>query len=346
VETYSVSIPRLYLVPVGIFILLWCVGAIVSISHRAAIARLVNESGSAGYPVFIAHKYTGYRLAQLYICAPGHDPLPLGINMRTQKSLFLQDGTLLAGQLNTRPTGAFSHQFRFPNYNPVTYVNHDQPVFDTDDWSYMWENGVVSDEKYTEVDSSGFSVLNILTGEEISFEFSTDPPWVQNGLTGDAPYEYQISPDMKVLVVFVKNTDMLSSWAVWKYRIETGSWTRVCDINASDNFDIVTGYNADIIGADIRVSQSSHEVIFLDGNTGQEIVRESNAAGPMIGRNWAACTLFRTWFTPEIVCFNINANWARTTLGPGWNVWARAMYEPPVNGLEGMYENYDPDVWE
>ena len=167
---------------------------------------------------------------------------------------------------------------------------------------------------------------------------------------GMGSFRAAISPDGDVLIWVQVSNHGLNE--VWRCDLDGESWTdlgRVAEIK-----NVVVGPHGDKVGYENMGKSPAGPiptVDFVDGRTWSTIVSISNARRPVIGNRWAAC--LAEWHNGSlyIKVFDMSDGWKEYEMdlsgkpnqrSSSKETPAISIYEPPANGIDGMYENYKP----
>ena len=193
------------------------------------------------------------------------------------------------------------------------------------------------------IENQEFTAKNIGTGETRILNSDSSSPWAADQ-TGIEYYMGVMSPEGDVL--FWAETTYSPSFKMtfWRLDTSTGVWTRLGDLNYSVGF--TAGEHGDLIA----LSQSGSSAEFRDGRTSQPVKTEPSGWSPCIGERWAACIIpgNNTW---TLRLYDILNDWQVHDISASpsdlrchgmADPSPIVLYEPPPNGLDGMYENYKP----
>ncbi len=335
-----------YIIPIIYFLILWTIGAFVTSSHHSTIRGILDNAASNNEPVIVVQNYNpifgfplhGYSLDGTSI------PVATDIAYFPQLFLFDQDGSLHMFNDKLLAGPPIHGIYRFPDNKPeeVEYIADPRGS----STSYLapfilhtWEI-VLSREKCV--------VINNLTNEERTIDFREEIPNLceQDGeLSPLNPAD--ISTDWNVLVVCENPKCTFGLEKIWRYDIHQGSWSKICELDLSMWAAPSVSADGDVVAVIVENSKSGSyfngDLVFLDSETGEKLHREIDTIAVQVGRRWACCLPSTGGFSgSSVVVLDMDNNFARTVINIGLT-FSFALYEPPSNGLDGMYENYVPE---
>ncbi|MCK4721600.1 hypothetical protein KAU08_13105 [bacterium] len=331
------------------FVIVWMVAAFLSSAHKRELADLINEAGRNGEPVIATSIYGGLTDLAFELFIPGGESRSFGTNAEFHPMWmnFAEDGTLhLFNRVVFTRTG--THRIiRFPDTGstmgstPTYNINHTRFV----PYNVMKWEVFIADE--------GCLIINILNGDNWIIEFEETPPWVLEGAS--APHyinSHRISDDGNSIFITEETDSPSGNEKIWRYDVESGTWTTLCSLDLAERPDLVVSSAGEMISVLVESSGSSppgstrvftNDMVFLNGRTGEELHREYYPCAAVLGTRWACVILYAARrANATLVLLDMENNFARTTIAAR-AFCGLAIYEPPPNGLDGMYENYVPD---
>jgi hypothetical protein len=342
---------RHYIYPLIFFLILWLIGAGISANHRKAIADLINTAGRNREPIVVKVDYSVPFSSGVSLMAFNTDPIAVNTNHMsyTYNISFDETGTLYIHDYNYASEISTYQSIRFPDYKSTpagTYQFTDSTTDPIAAWAFFskWQ---------IELGILGFTITDILTGEERYIEFETAPPWESEFMEPLAYVKNILSSDGQVLFTYESDNPFTGSPGIWRYDIQPGTWTLVCEIKTSKINYVSVGPEGDLIAVLMDPVSSgsgstlsfplSFDSVFLDGRSGEELHRESNSFAVTIGQRWAIVASVGTGMgSMTLIALDLENGFAKTSFGGGF-LGSIALYEPPPNGLDGMYENYVPE---
>lgn len=344
-----------YMLVVAVFVLVVVVLAFVSASHRNRIRTLINTAGRDGKPIIVITHGEFPWLTPLRLFSPEHRPIGFGTTFMgaSWPKYFSDDGTLilLGSELGGR-SGSIS-QARFPDHRLHPAEERFPQLLDrpmpTSGPPHLSQNLTWK----VEFHSNFITLKDLTSGEITNLHPTNEPPWELSDPLAGTDYEAFISPEGEVVFVIQSTEGSGLPDLIWRYDIEEDNWTKLAKANLDRTRGLTVGPDGRYIAVRMQaqgLSQSSYYA-FLDGVTGEELASERDVNLPVIGRRWAACITARSSQPGSIILFDMENGWERSTMdlehrSPYWRQTSSgsiAMYEPPPNGLDGMYENFDWD---
>jgi hypothetical protein len=329
-----------------------CAGFTIYTRHK--IAAMINNAGARGEPIIaVRSAILGYRSISLFTldnsCARLIEP-------KDEMAAFLyfsDDGTLYAyGGRDMAPISAARYMFPDPRPEAVDAHNllqdNEFPLHDDDlvfpgsrRFALSYRNEIL-----TLVDVEDGTMTDIPLPPDI-----TAPRNLREAAeTGSLPV---VSGNGMFIVLAELVESRGPDDIIREYLISTGEWVELARVDMSESSLISISSNGKVITVPVRSPTSIGDVMFIDGETGNTILVEHDSACASITDKWAVCVSDWSQAGQRIVVYNMEDNWKKYTITPRPRVISRpyhflvhylvALYEPPPDGLDGMYENYKPD---
>ncbi len=334
---------RMYLVPVIAFIISFAGVRGWSNSHQALIAEAINTAGRNGYPVFVTHHSDAdwFNLRLNTIDYPS-----IGLGPRSQDVLwssvfFTEDGAIATSRQSFEVTSPGSMIIRLPDFNERRLVIPERTAglhLPGEVWIGIhirkgrWDLGLGTE---------ALELTDFYTGERINSFYRT-PPIQPSGYPPIGLFD--VAPDVSAIAL-IDGRNYLSgnSTDLWMYNLSEGEWTLITDQFAV--YSIAVGVNGSVVGIEYFTRDIYPKVTFFESTSLDPIVTVERCRKPWIGHRWAACTQDYSSSNATIFLFDMQDNWKEYSINlpidQNYGI-ARgiAFYEPPPNGLDGMYENY------
>ena len=336
-----------WLFPIGFyllsFLLAWGYPRMVGIYVR----RAVNIAGSQGKPIVFSLG-TGNWFGNFRLLAEDTDPIRLPSKIADLRMIngtdVEPDGSIVLFGTTNFHDAAFDildlrelwsqRQVRVEPGEAVQAQPSDLEAGSALSLGGLWILSVKNQE---------FIAENIGTGETRILNSDSSSPWATDQ-TGIEYYIGAMSPKGNVLFWAETTYEPTFKTTFWRLDTSSGVWTRLGDLNYS--VDFMAGPHGDLIA----LSQTGSAVEFRDGRTFQPVKTEPSGWSPYIGERWAACIIpgHSTW---TIRLYDIQNDWQVHDISASpsdlrchqmADPSPIVLYEPPPNGLEGMYENYKP----
>ncbi len=344
-----------YLIPLIAFALAMMVMSLIAGTHRSRIRTMINSAGQNGQPIIAVQGEELNPLSTLTLYSLDHGPIPLctsGNDVSRLDVFFKDDGALFLGGSSFIPLPCLGRRFRFPDYRArpldefalraVTRPYQGDEVYACSD-NLRWRLVLGED---------ALTLEDLVLGGSTVFHPQSIPPWHAPDTPVGAIWENALSPDGSVVITTCVITGSTDPSVFWRYDIEEDSWTRLVELPVHSYVSGVfsVGNAGEVVAIPVDdPSRGRRDLLFLDGSTGMTIVSEPNARQGVLGNRWSACLKTSLSGATEIVLFEMGDNWKRHTISLGtaqrqhryFGYGRIAMYEPPPNGLDGMYENYD-----
>ncbi|MCK4817553.1 hypothetical protein KA005_17425, partial [bacterium] len=237
---------RHYIFPLILFLILWLIGAGISANHRKAIADLIDTAGRNREPIIVKVDYSSPYFSCVYLMAFNSNTISIYTNQTTLpfNVFFDETGTLYIHDYNYASEISTYQSIRFPDYKSTPagpFQIADLSTYLNPSW-----NGTLP-KLQVGMGDTGFTITDVLTGEERSIEFDAEPPWV-NERAGRLRYEENnLSRDGEVLFIYGSHKPTTGSPRIWRYDIQPGTWTLVCEVKTSKINYVSVGPEGDVI---------------------------------------------------------------------------------------------------
>ncbi len=337
-------------------------GSIAEARYRHQLTEAVNLAGANGEPIVVVQQLRSllpniqYRELRLYLIngdsfllySPGDD-----WNNKITSVKFRPDGSLNVDIIPPRYYSGILYRHRIPgrglefmqseidwNYSPTLDYGDLDPDTDRVLYPRTWESGLVLCDPYS--------------GEGYYMDFESPPPWAEENSQVDYDVRMSLSQDREVLfAVETGDYSQATQYGIWRYGMLDGLWTelgilagRPINVRASPRGDYFTCVYTDHSTG----TQSSTTIRYANGTTGDIYHTSTGDYNPSLGNNWAA-NFQGSRLTPTLQIHDIKGGWVAHTINLPvsvspiyWRTPHVSIYEPPPNGLDGMYGNYDPDT--
>jgi hypothetical protein len=311
--------------------------------HRISIRNAINNAGRNGEPIVASSNGNWLFPARLFTLNRSPIIIQPDLALSYECFFFEKEGAL--DIFPAREKEYFSHEhIIFPNFNSITIDvtevvenNPKSPIT-----GMVFYGGLSCFDAC--ITNDAMHLTDRITGDHNDIEFKSAPPWVLESDFYQYPGGCNISPDLDVFIAVLTTASGPTIKPVWRYNIQEGVWAKICDLKVSYPSLLSVGPGGDIFAVTIDSLVSSPastlpcDIVFLDGRTGIELHRVPNSGYAQIGKRWAAITSW-SGMASSITLLDIENNWQATSLGPSLPC-NFALYEPPPNGLDGMYENW------
>lgn len=335
-------------IPVAVTLAAVIIFSIIAGCHRNKIRSVVNSAGKNGFPIVVTYSPYDSRLSPYSLFSLDSDPIPL-TGFRNEvfrlRSIFSEDGHLYLYEEHFLPTGR-NMQIRFPDYHPRAFNGFPESA-------YLRQSFALAPNARWMVimEQDRLVRIDMKSGKTEDIYPSATPPWHDPKRPVGIFYDHFLSPEGNVIITTGRMDSSTDPDYLWRYEIESDEWTELPRIHLLDHAKISVGPNAHILALPIlpTTPQSGYrEIVFIDGLTGTRLASEPDSDRAIVGNNWAACiTSNYSTGTVDLVLLEINDNWKRHAITLSRTIFFNyyyhfplAMYEPPPNGLDGMYENY------
>lgn len=371
---------RIFHIPIILFIVSMLSSSVISQIHRNRIADLINSAGKAGFPIFVIENFKNDPYVNFTLITKGQNPVPIHLRMRNSRrwtgtgprnyyTFFTDDGLLYtnfpktSGDTWTLLSGSV-YGIRFPNHREqIISLNIDRDrledlfrsVSPSEFHRHRWQFELNGSQL-----SIYLSIYDCYTASEYEIAI---PEYVmdktdQINWTGTNMYDWSFNGEILIAGIY-KGPELSAlgqgrEWGyyqIWKYNLNDKDWIYLNDIYANLLYvNMVIEKNVFVNISNSRTRHQAYLISFLDIESGDFLHTEDLASFPVIGERWAACMVknYPSGDT-ELIFYDMDNNWERYSI-PISNIpglmgvqGGFEMYEPPPNGLDGMYENYQGD---
>jgi len=352
---------RRYIVFLVVFLISLGIASSLNRWHTNKIREMVNYAGKNGLPIFVTFTSTWFE-SYLAVTAPGFNLVPLSLNPKPNsgESGFFPDGTFFTTQYRFSSHKTVMEYFKFPKRYPVsqldtlsTWLAGSYPNFG---------NAGLSAGRYS-INSQNLNHIFLMDHaamEITEVNVGADAPWLLDISPAGKTWSFWVSPDSHI--IFAAGFDKLNPGPVevWRYDIAAKALSSIGTHEIFEGGGITVGPDGNLIAyyKPVPTSASSAapnassyspkpnvmDLEFADGHTGEIIKTVITAKYPQIGSKWVSCLIpsstgSSSWGW-QISLFDTQNGWTNQILSTSPYFLMNKMYEPPPNGLAGMYENY------
>lgn len=341
---------RHYIYPVIVFIVIYVVSAVIAFNTRTRIRNAVNYAGKTGTPIIAASRNQWSDFGNLCLFSVGEDPLVIFNEpaIFTWMLEFDDDGTLY--KLDSDPSGYHQPTFdiRLSDIRSGSFYPPDTPRIPGNDIPLILY-GNYGTKWMVDFKHESCDVTNLITLDTWRVDYENEPPWFGKDEPYTNAFYYAVSTEGSAIVVIQEPDTVSANGKLWRLDKDSAIWTDVADLYDRRMSGLVVGPYGDYISVGIAPNITTwhafqpSDMVILDGHTGEELFRTTDALYTCIGRRWIVFRSGTHDFYPitiEVLDIKDNFNQSRFAdeeVGPF------AVYEPPPNGLDGMYENYVPE---
>jgi hypothetical protein len=330
--------PRI-IIPVIVFLVSALISGGRAIAYRNSVNRVLTAAQRNGYPIVVATSMRNdYRLAAYTIGEPG--ALLVTESASIKLGLYFDDSGVLHYLM---PNPLIDQSIEFPNYRPTarfrgecvalrqsgyyhaSNVNHGRyryqtlsPVSNNIAEVYIADMSNCMARQYAVNLGSQFGTVNWSLARDV---------WTN----GSSVY---LLMDRFNETTSTSPSMVLPISDLWKYNVDTMSWTRIFDGTDEPYMDYAC-YGSD----GLRIAIASIETpvtYFIDAESGERIHTIENESNPAIGRRWAVCTGYTEDDHQAIFLYDMHNDWERYVIELpyyGYRAyysinWAIALYEP------------------
>ena len=335
-------------------------------NNSLEVERIINDAGRNGEPVFVA-SYINLTGSKLYGVYSIHNDVA-GINGTSLNKFFTDDGTLYhvewAGDGNTQyvgteymipgwplKSGRFPHMrirdTNLPSFE-VQEISNTTELLDED----ISPNGRFRSRMF----ETHLEIVDFTSGDIFETELDTGAPWNSEDIPDVDSYFTSISNDGIYMLLRAHNDNSEFFMPAWKFTIESDEWVLLGEFYTGihERLDRISegGRFVAIVEADREMTTN---LKVIDTEIGDEVFNTMGAEYPQIGRRWFCCLVTHRNEFAEIRAYDMENDWkqysiplrddsffASATENQLTFPFPIAMYEPPPDGLDGMYENYIP----
>lgn len=342
------------IIPLVVFLVSVLAGYCQTYLHNRSIERLVNEAGNRGEPIVAVFMETQpvwvlpfYQL-QLRLYNIQGEFVRIAVDedfYRTDELYFNDDGTLFIQNHIYTYFDRFLLSIKLIDNKPQGIWIHVSVAIDPGD-TFIGSGNVAKTNNIVGVYEDRIQVFNPDGEIILTHEFINPFPSVTDASEQFHKITFALTHDMsKLIVIGYKQRENVGKSLI--YNLETGEWDNLGD-PATEFYIIEPDMGGRFISCMYKDSSGILEPAYIDLDTDGKL--SSPLAGsimPDIWTNWAA--LIDTFgITPIIRMYDIKNDWEEHTINlPGTAFGASdfilslAIYEPPLNGLDGMYENFE-----
>ncbi|MCK4720384.1 hypothetical protein KAU08_06985 [bacterium] len=343
------------IIPVVVYLVSVLAGYGQTYFHNRSIERLINDAGSQGEPVVVIVLETQpswilpYGQSKLRLYNIHGDSVPLAVNWDFSWAAglyFSEDGTLYFYE---RSYWAFDQILFSMKLNDSElkriWITHVWKTFDPGE-TIIGQGYVAKTSNFVVVFEDRIQVFNPDGDILLTHEFINPFPSVTDTSAQFHRLSFALTHDMsKLIVIAYKQRENVGK--SWIYNLETGEWNSLVD-PATDFFVIEPDMGGRYIACMYKAPSGMLVQAYIDLDADGKL--SSPLAGstmPDIWTNWAAL-VGPSGITPNVRIYDIENDWEEYTInlpgtisGTSYFVQTLAIYEPPPNGLDGMYENFE-----
>ena len=338
---------------------------VVNQNRERKIERIINEAGRNGEPVIVATylDLTGSHRYGLYSLSGD----AAGINCPELIKFFNNDGSLYFVKLSGQGTIYIGSDFMIPGQSLRCARFPEMVIRDASLPSFIVTEIQSPDKLIDEeispnarfrarVFNTYMEIEDFITGEMLQRDFDTEAPWYSDEIPDVDSYFSSISNDGKYFLVRAHSAGIENILPVWMYSIESSEWNLLGEFATGihERLDTISegGKYAAVLEADRDLIST---ISVIDTITGNEILFLESAEFPQFGSRWFCCLIFEVNVFAEIRVYDMDNNWEEYIIPIRDDSYFAdssekaltfpfpiAMYEPPPDGLDGMYENYIP----
>lgn len=342
------------IIPLVVYLVALLAGYAQTYLHNRSIERLVNEAGNRGEPIVAVFMETQpvslipfYQL-QLRLYSIQGEFVRIAVDedfYRTDELYFNDDGTLYIQNHIYTYFNRFLLSIKLIDNKPQRIRVHVSVAIDPGD-TFIGSGNVAKTNNIVGVFEDRIQVFNPDGEIILTHEFINPFPSVTDALEQFHRLSFSLTHDMsKLMVIGYKQREMTGK--SWIYNLETGEWNYLVDPE-TDFDDIEPDMGGRYIACMYKNPTGILEPAYIDLDADGKL--SSPLAGsimPDIWTNWAAL-IDDFGITPIVRIYDIENDWEESTINlPGtksrfsYFVQTLAIYEPPPNGLDGMYENFE-----
>jgi len=354
---------RRYIVFMCIFSISLLGASLLNRWQTEKIRDIINQAGKNGHPIFVVSAIIGLDPCKA-VTSTDSDMVPLSFYSQfyLESTGFYPDGTFFIEQDIFNSEKAFTNYFVFPKRHPVRRLK----TISTGPKNSSLFSSLIGSGKSSgrfEINFQNLDEIYIfdkVTLENTRFDVGSDPPWSLEEANPDEKWGLWVSSDNRVIFGAGFNQVNPGPVEVWRFDIAAMDWSSIGVHEVFEGIECTAGPNGDIIAyyksnpalsgtstpytATIPLTPGGMDLVFIDGHTGDELKTVRSGGYPQIGKKWVSCVDYSGMgsypYGLTITLFDLQNGWARQTLKIPIFLQVCDMYEPPPNGLAGMYENY------
>ena len=354
---------RRYIAFFCIFIISLLGASLLNRWHTEKIRDIINQAGKNGHPIFVVSAIIGLESCKA-VTSMDSDIVPLSFYSQfyLEKTGFYPDGTFFIEQDNYNSEKTITTCFRFPNRHPVRRLEtistepNNSSIFSS--FNGPGKSSGRFGINYQNLDK--IYILDNVTLDNTRIDVGSDPPWSLEEANPDEKWSLWVSSDDRIIFGAGFNQVNPGPVEVWRFDIAAMVWSSIGVHEVFEEIGCIAGPNGDIIAyyksnqassgpstpytATIPLTPGGMDLVFIDGHTGGELKTVRSGSYPQIGKKWVSCLDYSGMgsypYGYKITLFDLQNEWARQTLKIPIFLQVCDMYEPPPNGLAGMYENY------
>lgn len=342
------------IIPLVVFLISLLVGYAQSYFHNRSIERLINDAGSRREPVVAVFMETQpvwllpFNQFQLRLYNIHGKSVRLAVNwdiLWADRIYFSDDGTLYIEKDTFRAFDQRLFALKLIDWEPQRIWFHVSEAIDPGE-TIIGSGNVAKTSNFVVVYEDRIQVFNPDGEIMLTHEFINPFPSVTDASEQFYMLFFVLTHDMsKLIVIGYKQREMTGK--SWIYNLNTGIWDNLVD-PATEFFALGPDMGGRYIACMYKDPISILVPSYIDTDSGYELGSPlTGSIMPDICTNWAALVDVRG-ITPMIRIYDIENDWEEYTINlPGrrsgtiYYPPALAVYEPPLNGLYGMYENFE-----
>ena len=342
------------IIPVILYFISMIFGLVQSYNHRQAVINLINNAGSRGEPVIAAIVNIGTspslrgRELEIWLCTIDGNHVKLASGARNSRWVpmlqFSDDGTLLVR--------VYDQNWQTEDLREMALTSRTlHPVFRQPPQVPVTGESTIGTGRV----ANSFDEVRVLENHILVFgpegeiilthEFTNQTPWKDDPSLDFSEIPFILTSDLEKLVVAntaSRRTDYTNS--IWLYDIETDEWLDVIEPG-------IRSWSIDVDHSGMRLItehedfDGDQETTVISMKAGLHIFSMTNLSSLDIWANWAVA-IDHNWPDQILKVYYIVEGWREIEIdlaGSGGSpITSRnsyAIYEPPPDGIEGMYGN-------
>jgi len=352
-----------YLIPLIVFLISTATGFYSYSYQRNIIREEIKYAGENGLPIVCFISIDNYsnqiyyqRYYSLNLVVPGHDPvyitdLEIGFDYG-EMIFFTEDGTL-----HLRPiyfhSGTITEQIlRFPDTEFKDGPEYDATAHLLSSEGLKARKVLPETLEIASLYDDRVEVQDVVTGEFEVVQFTENIEWPEK----EGYYQHyliKISGDGSLMyIAYVSNPPSEVSSVIYRCEMESGEISEIINMDSAI-IDISTNYSGDSFAVSRLRPDLTTGAFFSVFEVGEEVFQHDIQGVGTNGfsqysDNWIVIRSVNApiWETLIVNLDDPSVQYRYTHVMPRYSGdWSGfvAIYEPPPEGLDGMYDNYDPD---